>query len=141
MITETRSYIKTQIAAVNSDLTAFDDPFGTIDVFETDIDNKYKILFEVTALEKEGNHAIETFPVAIELYRTTCNRDITDDFDLLFDNAIQIRNKIVNIKDVKANTNFYEALPVSFTPESLEGNQRIIKITIGINFFRAVAFC
>jgi len=67
MIEETRGYIKTQIAAVNSDLSQLDDPFGTIDVFETDITDKYKIIFEPTSLEKNGNHAVETFPVAIEL--------------------------------------------------------------------------
>lgn len=140
MITETRNYIKTQINAVNSDLSQIDDPFGTIDLSESTLKYGYKIIFEATGLDKTGNHAVETFPVKIELYKPAY-RDIVEDYDLVFDNAIQIRDKIANIKDVKSNTNFYEALPTSFTPEDLTDNQRVVKITISINFLRAVAFC
>lgn len=141
MIAETRSYIKTQINSVDFDLKQIDDPFGTIDIDEKKVVSGYKIIFKPTGLEETGNHVLEVFPVDIEFYRKVKNRDLTDDFDILFDKVITIRDKIANITDVKNNINFFRVTPISFVPEDLELNQRIVKITININFERATAFC
>jgi len=140
MITETRNYIKGQISSVNADLKQLDDPFGTIDLNENELEFGYKIIFLATDLIPTGNHNLEIFPISIELYKKVF-RDIVEDYDIVFDNAIAIRDKIANIVSVKANTNFYRALPVSFTPEDLELNQRVVKITITLNFERAISFC
>lgn len=131
MIAETRLYLISKIAEVDSYLIMLDDPIGDDDLSRIDIDCKYKIFFGSNQGEYTGNSYVEQIPVSIEVY-LAFGESRVEAFDILYKKAIDIKNCIISPMSVKTNDDFNDIIFNSMSVEPLQTNDKTFKATINL---------
>lgn len=132
MIAEIRTYLKSRIAAVDSDYSQIDDPIGDDDLNRLATDSGFKILIQDNTCEYTGNSYIETFSVQIQLFKKA-EIEVTDSFDALYETGISVKNTIIDPLQVKNQSAFNDILVSGMNIESLPTNDKTFKVTINLN--------
>lgn len=132
----TRQYIKDRIAAVFPAMKQIDDPIGNDDLSFPDL--KYcKIIFGSISSENVGNNAwLDTIPVEIEIYNKSINNKESEAFDEVYDNAISIRDTVIDPLLAKNNASFNDVFPSGISVEALNTNDKVFKATVSLNIPR-----
>lgn len=136
MIAETRSYLKSQVICVDSDLKENKSAFYDGDIGETTIENTFQIVLNNIVLTERDSHISNSIDSIISIFGFGY-RDEVAAFDDLLDKAVCIRDNIVNIANfskVAAITNI-EATGVS--AEQLSGDNNGFKIDINLTIFES----
>jgi hypothetical protein len=131
MITDTRTYIKARIASVSRDYKEIDDPIGDDDLSRAQLDTRYKILFADLGANYTGNSYFDEVPFSVELYKKA-GKEVTAQFDSIYETAILIKNAIINPFQVKNQEGFTDIIVSSIVPESLQTNDKTFKVTINL---------
>jgi len=136
MIALTRQYIKDRIATVFPAMKQIDDPIGNDDLSFPDL-KYYKIIFGSISSETVGNNAwLDTIPVEIEIYNKSINNKESDAFDEVYDNAILIRDTVIDPLLAKNNAAFNDVSPSGISVEALNTNDKVFKATVSLNIPR-----
>ena len=134
MISDLRAYFDSAIKSVIPTIEYFDeDVIGDEDVDNTIPEKFYKLIFGETVNEFVGvNSYRDELPITIILYGERTLK-ITEVFDELYENAIDIRDCVINPTLVKNQPFFTDIFPVTITPSDEETNSNAIKMTLRFN--------
>jgi len=136
MIALTRQYIKDRIAAVFPAMKQIDDPIGSDDLSFPDL-KYYKIIFGSASTENVGSSSwLDNIPVAIEIYNKSINSREVEAFDEVYDNALRIRDALIDPLVAKNNASFNDILPNGISVEALNTNDKVFKATVNITIPR-----
>ena len=140
MISKVRTYIKSAIANVDSDLREINSAFD-LDVPENITNDSYFIKYDVTSIE-EGQGIIDNnIALSIKFYFDAL-RDGINAYDDAMDKVNLILLNASNIKNIEAfsltdDNKIYKVYPLSQVAESLPENSRqiviIAEFEMGIN--------
>jgi hypothetical protein len=132
MIALTRQYIKDRIAAVFPAMKQIDDPIGNDDLSFPDL-KYYKIIFGSASTENVGSSSwLDNIPVEIEIYNKSINSKEVEAFDEVYDNALRIRDALIDPLVAKNNASFNDILPNGISVEALNTNDKVFKATVNI---------
>jgi len=128
-----RDYFNTQIIAVDSSLTEFDDAFGEKDINNVQASRNYKLIFgDTTPILEQGNYFTESMPATLIIYAIR-TRDENDSFDVLYQKARDIKALIMNPVNAATlacvNAIFFETI----IPGKEETDDKTYKMTLNFN--------
>lgn len=124
--TNIRAYIKARALEIDSNLKELNDPFGDNEVGKSELRNGYKIIFNETSMVRGANYFTETFPVIFELYREA-TRDIVENFDKLFDKALDIRGNVIDPAKINDQEVFTDVIASGVQVLQTEENDYALK--------------
>lgn len=139
MIQDIYNSLESAIVAVNPDARLIDDPIGDDDLADTDLDNKYKIIIGELLHNRAGNGNVDNIPAVVEIYKKAY-RGVTEDFILVYDQAIAIRDLVLNPETQNADV-FTDIDNTSIIPSVLTTNDKVIKVTLSFNVRRDYQYC
>lgn len=137
MIAQIRAYIKSQIVLENSSYLQINDPIGDDNLSASEIQNGFKILFGEVTHEQINSSFFEVVPVTVEIYKKTgVGVQILTDFDALFLDAINIKNRIVNPINYNSQECFNYVSAIAASVESFNTNDKVFKASISLTIRR-----
>jgi hypothetical protein len=129
MISEIRSYIKTQIKVCNPDYKEIRDPFASDDIVLSQIDNHYKLVIGGDSPFLDGNYYGDVIDCTLELYAKAAYDEI-ETHDALYDLALNVKNEIINPVIVKNSDHFSDIEFITLQPEALISNDKVFKLVL-----------
>lgn len=132
MIASIRAYIITQIQTCYPDKFQIDDPIGEDDLSRNDATNGFKIIFGSLNGFVTGNSYGNIIPVEIQIFKKS-GLETTTPFDELFDEAVEIKNRLLVPTLVKVQTIFNDIEFLSIEPSSLGTDDKTYKMSLNFN--------
>jgi hypothetical protein len=127
---ELRSYFDTQVAAVDSTLSLFDDAFGEEDINNVQASKSYKLIFgDTEPVLENGNYFTETMPATLIIYAIRTRNEIGS-FDPLYQKARDIKALIMNPVNVATLTCNNAIFFDSIVPGKEETDDKTYKMTL-----------
>ena len=139
LISGSRAYIKSRILLCDSDYQEIKDPVGTDDLQLSNIDKHYKLIIGADSPFLDGNFYGDIIACELEIYKKAGYSE-TEDFDNLYDLAIDIKNEIIDPTVVKNSTVFSDIEIISLIPEPLNSNDKVFKIITTLQIRRDFAY-
>ena len=132
MISSIRSYFVSRIAECYPDKFQIDDPIGEDDLSRNDADNGYKIIFGATTGFLTGQSYGNTIPLEVHLFKKS-GLETTEPFDSLYEEAIDIKNRVLNPTLAKNSLVFNDIEFLSIAPSALQSDDKIYKMILTFN--------
>lgn len=137
MIAQIRSYIKTQIQAENSAYLQINDPIGDDNLSSQELTSGFKVLFGPVNNDQVSSSFTEETNVTVEIYKKTgIGERVITDYDALFLDAINIKNRIINPTNYNAELCFNYISASSVTVEAFNTNDKAFKASIELTIRR-----
>ena len=95
MIAEIRSYFKSVINEVDSDLKQHDRYFISDDIADTNKEDRYHLLIGTLSTERSDATMAGTFDVSLKFWKNG-NNDELERLDLAYSNAIEMQTKLMD---------------------------------------------
>jgi len=128
-----RGYFNTQVIAVDSSLTEFDDAFGEKDINNVQASRNYKLVFgDTTPILEEGNYFTESMPATLIIYAIR-TRDENDSFDVLYQKARDIKALIMNPVNAATLACVNAIFFIDIIPGKEETDDKTYKMTLNFN--------
>lgn len=122
MIDEIRSYFKTRIQEIDSDLKEHDQPFINDDIPTTNLDSSYAIQLGVITSTQQDQSALDIMKVNVQIKEHGYNCT-TEKYDELYCKAQEIRLNICNKENVLRGNDYIENIELlSLTPSPIPDN-------------------
>lgn len=137
MISEIRSYIKSQIASADPNLKENKSAFFYNDIGETLIDRSYQIEINNVTSTLRTDYREDSLDVVVNIFGYGYRDEITR-YDELLDKAICIRDNIIDLKNFTGQSFIVDASADDIISEQLDGDDNGFKINI--NFTLAIAY-
>lgn len=137
MIPEIRSYLKSKIASVDSDLKENASAFYDNDIGESIIENTYQININTITRTVRTEYAERTLQATISLFGFGYRNEVAN-YDALLDKAICIEDKILELKNFSKLANIINIESSDIIVSQLESNDNGFKIDI--NFIITFAY-
>ena len=137
MIAEARAYIKAQIQAVSTSYLQINDPIGDDNLSSQELSNGFKILFGSLASEQVSTSFKEEASVIVEIYKKTgIGEKVLIDYDALFIDAINIKNRIINPLNYNSQVCMSYISANSVSVEAFNTNDKAFKALIELTIRR-----
>lgn len=137
MISEIRSYLKSQVVSVDSNLKENKSAFYDDDLGENLIDRSYQIEINNIVNNLRTDYREDSIDIVINIFGFGYRDEITN-YDELLDKAICIRDNIINLKNFTGQSNIVNVIANDINSEKLPGDDNGFKINI--NFTLDVAY-
>lgn len=137
MISEIRSYIKSQIASVDSNLKENPSAFYDNDIGENLIDRSYQIEINNIVNNTRTDFREDSIDIVLNIFGFGYRDEIAN-YDELLDKSICIRDNIINLKNFTGETTIVNAIANDIVSEQLPGDDNGFKINI--NFTLDIAY-
>lgn len=137
MISEIRSYIKSQIAAVDSNLKENKSAFYLGDLGENLIDRSYQIEINNIVSNTRTDYREDSIDIVVNIFGFGY-RDEINNYDELLDKAICIRDNIIDLQNFTGQSTIVNAQANQIVSEQLSGDDNGFKINI--NFTLDIAY-
>jgi len=140
MIGSIRSYIKSKVSEIDSDLKHSQSAFYNGDIPETTLENTYQIeLNNFSQVLREGYNQADVVMV-LRIFGTGARNEV-ENYDCLFDKAIEIRDNIINLKSLDPNIDrsfLINAVSGDIEAQTIDGDDNTFQFII--NFTLTVAY-
>jgi hypothetical protein len=134
MIDQLRTYFEQQIAKVDANLKRQErDLFGNNDVDYGKAQKTYNVFFGTTTIERDGSGFNYETPATIDIYKKIVGKNYLDDFDQIYNKALQISQAIVCPIDRNAYGLLNDVEAVSIEPLEELTNDNTIKMRLQFN--------
>ena len=124
MINEVRSYFKSRIAQVNSDLNEHDNPFDE-QIPESIIEDTYQMIIGEISSKFVYQTVEDTMPVEIKIYKQGDN-DLLDNFYQFYQDAHMIRLCCIDPKFSRNGNYIKNVICEGIKPSNKEGDDNLI---------------
>lgn len=132
MISSIRAFIVAQILVCFPDKFQIDDPIGEDDLSRNDAENGYKIIFGSLDGFRTGNSYGNTVPLQVQLFKKS-GLETTSPFDTLYDEAIEIKNRLLVPTIAKTQPIFTDIEFVNIEPTALGTDDKTYKMSLNFN--------
>jgi hypothetical protein len=131
-LSQARTFLKQQIALADSSISEHRDPFNNENIPQTNIDDKYHILFGTVTTTQDDNWIQDGWSATVTLFKRGYS-DPQTALDTLLDTANCIRLKVIDPEAVLTD-NIHSVEAVSLTPEPVDiTNDNTLKVSIEFN--------
>lgn len=131
MIRDLRSYIKSQVLSVDSDLIENNSAFYDGDIGENLIDRSYQIEINNITNELRDSHREDSVDVVISIFGYGYQDEINK-YDDLLDKALCIRDNIIELGNFFKKFTIVNIQANNISSEQLEGDNNGFKIDINL---------
>ena len=131
MIKEIRSYLKAQILSVDSDLNENDSAFYLDDIGETLIENSYQISLNNITNDLRTDFREDAIEAVVSIFGYGYQDEINE-YDVLLDKALCIRNNIIDLKNFSGVEKITNIESVGINSTQLSGDDNGFKIDINL---------
>ena len=129
MINEIRTYFKSVINEVDSDLKQHDEYFTSENIPDLNLEDTYFLQIGAFTSALINNNYVGSFEVMVELWKNG-NNDVIERLDLAYCNAIEIMSNLQDQSRIDQTTFIKSVLGTSLTPEAVETNDNLGKFTL-----------
>ena len=133
IISAIRSYIKSQIQSVDSNLKENKSAFYDGDIGENLIDRSYQIEINNIVNNTRTDFREDSIDIVLNIFGFGYRDEIAN-YDELLDKAICIRNNIINLKNFTGEATIVNAIANQVVSEKLIGDDNGFKINITFTF-------
>lgn len=131
MIRDLRSYIKSQVLAVDSDLIENNSAFYEGDIGEPLIDRSYQIEINNIVNDIRNSHREDQVDVIVSIFGYGYQDEINR-YDDLLDKALCIRDNIIELKNFSGKFTIVDAQANNISSSQIEGDNNGFKIDINL---------
>lgn len=131
MISDLRSYIKSQVKAVDPDLIENNSAFYLSDIGETLIDRSYQIEINNVVNELRDSHREYVADIVISIFGYGYQDEIAR-YDDLLDKAICIMDNVIELQNFSKQFNIIDIQANNISSEQLSGDDNGFKIDINL---------
>lgn len=133
MISVVRSYLKSQVISVDSDLKENKSVFYDADIGESMLNRSFQIELNTITNQSRDSHFSDTIEAQIIIFGIGKRVDEQlENYDDLLSKALCIRDNIVNIKNFTAIGNIVDVSAGSIVSEQLPDNDNSFRININL---------
>lgn len=133
IISAIRSYIKSQVQSVDSNLKENKSAFYDGDIGENLIDRSYQIEINNIVNNTRTDFREDSIDIVLNIFGFGYRDEIAN-YDELLDKAICIRNNIINLKNFTGEATIVNAIANQVVSEKLIGDDNGFKINITFTF-------
>lgn len=129
MIDEIRTYFKSVISEVDSDLKQHNQYFTSENIADSNLEDRYFIQFGALSTERQDTDMVGSVAVSLFIWKNGYN-DIIENLDTAYCNAIEIQAKLMNQANVDQTEFIKSVVGNSITPEAVTDNDNLARFSL-----------